>query len=80
MQKKSVRTIKRNTRYYIVGYQYARNERVGIVPAYPRAYILPDYFFIQNRKIIIVCQPFGLAYNYYFLYQFATQHTRKSCI
>lgn len=43
--KKSVRTIKCNTRYYIVGYQYARNGWAGVVPAYPRAYILPDYFF-----------------------------------
>ena len=36
---------KSNTRYHIVGYQYARNGWIGIMPAYTKPYILSYYFF-----------------------------------
>lgn len=41
---KSVGVIECNTRYYIVGYQYARNGWIGIVSAYTKPYILPHHF------------------------------------
>lgn len=42
--KKSVGVVEYKTGYYLVGYQYAGNGRIGIVPAYTKSYILPNHF------------------------------------